>query len=247
MTSLDSALRAARQDPAYQNDFYNLFLNSQLIVPIRESSGVGSSPARTKGGESFVPVILQVEGKKYLPVFDTAERLQAWAKREIRFLAIPAHALLESLDSSIHWILNLGTDYFKEFVSDEIKWLKERIRSAAPQPETLSKGSEVRFRRPAKVRSKLLKGLHLIFERNPEVSAAHLAEILVEKPGEKPHLLLVIRLEPFSGAALQAIAREVGILTKGALGPSEYLDILPFTGNSVDAEIVKTIPAFYAR
>jgi peptidyl-prolyl cis-trans isomerase C len=256
MTPLDSALRVAQQDPSRQNEFYSLFLNTELLVPIYEAQGIGSAPRRATGNEKFTPVILEANGKRYLPVFDTEERLVTWAKRKIQYLGIPAHALMESLDDSImeslddsiHWVLNVGTEYFKEFVSDEIKWLKSQMQSEAPQTHVHQKGTEIMIGQPAKTPSILIERLRRIFTlRNEEVKAAYLAQMMVQQPKEKPYLLLVIKMEPFSETVFQNIMKEVGIAAKGALGPAEILDMIPFKGGQIDSDIAKTIPPFFTR
>src|SRR4030095_296582 len=247
MTPLDTALRAAQQDPKRRDDFYNLFLNCTLIVPIHESKGLNGAPRRTTGGGNIVSVILQAEGRKVLPVFDTVERLEAWGQRAIQYVAIPGHALSDSIDPSIHWALNVGTEFFKEFVGEEIQWLKERLKGATPQAKTYLQGTQVLVGQPAKLPPQFLEQLRQLLQRSSEVAAAHLAQVLIEQPGEKPHSILVLKLQPFSEGAFQGIARDVGVFVQGALGPSEYLDIIPFTGKGLDATIVESVPAFYVR
>ena len=249
MTPLDEALRVGQQDPKRREYFYHLFLNCTLYVPIHDSTGIGNVPQVATGAETIVPVILQSEGRKVLPVFDTVERLQSWAQRPIQFVALPAHGLLETMDPSIHWALNIGTDFFKEFVSEEIQWLRERLSAAEPQTQTYTQGARVLIGPPEPVPEGFLDPLRALLQRNPRVTAAHLAKIVVKEEGQKPHLILVLKVEPFSDSAFQGIAREVGLFAQGALSSSEFLDIIPFTGEGegLDATIVESFPAIFER
>lgn len=120
MTEIDVALQAAQEGKASPDDFYNLFLNREIFIPLIEKP----DPAEPK---TLKPILIEVDGKKYLMLFDTQDRLAAWAKRKIDFAAMPGHGIVAMMDASIPWMLNVGTDHVKEFVSDEINWLKTSI------------------------------------------------------------------------------------------------------------------------
>jgi|CXWL01.1.fsa_nt_gi hypothetical protein len=120
MTKIDEMLLAAQQGKATSDDFYNLFLNSEIFIPLIE-------PPDPADPRSIKPILIEADGKNYLMMFDAEERLSAWAKRKIDFAALSGHGIVQMMDPSMSWILNVGTEHMKQFVPEEIAWLKESI------------------------------------------------------------------------------------------------------------------------
>ena len=74
-----------------------------------------------------LPMVIENEGNDYLMLFDTRERLSAWAEAEVNCVEIPGHLLAATTMQPLHWALNVGTDYSKQFLPDEIAWLREVV------------------------------------------------------------------------------------------------------------------------
>lgn len=128
MTEIDQALDALRANPddhKAQAGFYDLFLNSSFFVPvINETVRVGDeSPAE----QIEVPMIIEADGTDYLVFFDQQQRLDAWAEEEVASVQLPGHVLAEMTPADLHWAMNIGTDYNKQFAPDEIAWLKDVV------------------------------------------------------------------------------------------------------------------------
>ena len=117
MTALDEALEKYREDDEHQDAYYELVLNTDFYIPICEPEE--ESP------DSVVPLQFESEGKSYLMLFDSEERLTAWAKQEVRHAVIAGHLLAEISTPQIHLAVNFGDGNAKEFVPDEIKWLRD--------------------------------------------------------------------------------------------------------------------------
>jgi hypothetical protein len=60
-------------------------------------------------------------------LFDTKERMLAWAGAEVKWVDVPGHVLASNTLPPLHWALNIGTDYSKQFLPDEIAWLREVV------------------------------------------------------------------------------------------------------------------------
>lgn len=139
MTELDKALELLRQDmndAKSQSKYYDLFLNSTFFVPACSEEEAGEAAAGAE--EQALPLIMEAEGNDYLMLFDTPERLQQWAEKEIRSVAVPGHVLAAITMPPLHWALNVGTDYSKQFLPEEIAWLREvveRCNAAAAADE----------------------------------------------------------------------------------------------------------------
>lgn len=246
VTQLDKSLIAARQDNTKANDFYNLFLNTDVYIPTHDMPEK-DTVRRAGEDEKFTPVILDNGGKKYLPIFDTLERLQAWANRSIGYVRMSSHVLLRSIDSDIHVVLNLGTEYYKEFVSEELKMLQEVVAATMPKEQELPAGTQVFVGAPAKIPSGLEEAVKTCLNKNKEVKAAYLGQVMVMREGEKPHLVLVLEMEPGTQNVFSVIIQDVGVAIKGLLKDGEYLDLLKYDGQGVAARIVKQAKPFYVR
>lgn len=131
MTALDTALGILRQDiddQKGQSQFYDLFLNSTFYVPTlpdEEQGAVAASEAAPPG--EVLPLIIEAQGNDYLMLFDSRERLNSWAEAEVGFVEVPGHVLAATSSPPLHWALNVGTEYSKQFLPDEIAWLKEVV------------------------------------------------------------------------------------------------------------------------
>ena len=117
MTELDQALEKYRADDEHQAAYYELVLNTDFYIPICDPE--------TEEQESVVPLVFESEGKSYLMLFDSEERLTTWAKQTVRHAVIAGHLLAEISTPELYWAVNFGAGNAKEFVPDEINWLKD--------------------------------------------------------------------------------------------------------------------------
>ena len=129
MTELDQALETLRQDMnngRNQAKYYDLFLNATFFVP-----KIDAQDAREAGGEleegQVLPMVIESEGNDYLMLFDSRERLHAWAEAEVDSVEVPGYVLAATTMPPLHWALNVGTPYSKQFLPDEIAWLREVV------------------------------------------------------------------------------------------------------------------------
>ncbi|WP_432823679.1 SseB family protein [Trichloromonas sp.] len=137
MTELDKALAALNanpQDPAAQSGFYGLFLNSIFFVPIGTEKIRSDDENEEK--EVELPLIIENEGTDFLVFFDQQQRLNDWAETAAPCVQMPGHVIAEITSPDLCWAMNVGTDHGKQFVPEEIAWLKDVIaRSKASTGE----------------------------------------------------------------------------------------------------------------
>jgi len=129
MTELDQALAVLRidgEDAKGQSRFYDLFLNTVFYVPT-VSSEVHGLPMDELEEGAVMPLVIEAEGNDYLMLFDTRDRLNDWAKAEVDFVEVPGHVVAVNTMPPLQWALNVGTEYSKRFLSEEIAWLKEVV------------------------------------------------------------------------------------------------------------------------
>lgn len=139
LTALDRALQVLRldmDDAQGQSKFYDLFLNTTFCVPTLDPQELDGAAPLEEG--QVLPLIIESEGNDYLMLFDSAERLQAWATAEVKWVGVPGYVLAATTMPPLHWALNVGSEYSKQFLPDEIAWLREvveRCNAAAAQQE----------------------------------------------------------------------------------------------------------------
>lgn len=128
---LDIAIQAIQDKEA---QFYELFLNSELfMVSDKEPGEVEEGYKVTEKDEEFNTVLIENDGKLYIMLFDSKERLGEWAQREVATLAMQGATILKGFEfgPTTHIILNEGSENAKEFTPEEIAWLRSNIEEVA--------------------------------------------------------------------------------------------------------------------
>ncbi|MBE0596106.1 MAG: SseB family protein [Desulfuromonadales bacterium] len=128
-TKLDQALQAFEQDrddPANQSGFFDLFLNSTFFIPTVDGKTEVAAEGMDEQGH-VVPLVIEAEGKDFLMLFDTEERLRNWAEAETSFVEVAGHVVAAMSEPPLHWALNVGSEPSKLFQPEEIAWLKEVV------------------------------------------------------------------------------------------------------------------------
>lgn len=126
MSKLDQALEAYLKDETQQNAYYEMILDTDFYVPVQTDENETSVQQQ----ESVKPLILESENKYYMMLFDSEERLKEWAKEPVRFAIITGQLAAEISSSTLHWAMNVGSTLAKEFVPDEIAYLKTFISAS---------------------------------------------------------------------------------------------------------------------
>ncbi len=128
MSGLDQALQALRQDmnnARRQSKFYDLFINTTFCVPTLDQKELDEESAVGEG--QVLPLIIESEGNDYLMIFDSEERLKAWAAEDVKWVGVPGYVLASTTMPPLHLAMNVGTEYSKQFLPDEIAWLREVV------------------------------------------------------------------------------------------------------------------------
>ena len=124
MTPLDKALDRAREDPGKFDDFYELFLSTDLVFPIRD---VGLKPGETVAADDREDIeifVIDAPDGPTLAVFDDPDRLGDWARREINYAAMTGADLLRVLDTSLSLVLHPGSRHQCVMDSDTLANLR---------------------------------------------------------------------------------------------------------------------------
>jgi len=138
MSQLDDALIELRKDMTdakSQSKYYDLFMNSTFYVPTMEHELPADEAAKVATSGQVAPLVMESEGNDYLMLFDSLERLYAWAKAEVSYAEVPGHFLAVTSAPPLHWALNVDTEYAKPFIPEEIAWLKDVVEQCHAEAE----------------------------------------------------------------------------------------------------------------
>jgi hypothetical protein len=117
---LEEALMRAHKNPMSRREFHRLLLESDLIV-IGRIEGREDSPAPTPlmPGEKLQVASFLENGRRYVPVFTSMTRLQAYLERTAGYVTLNGRTLLEATRGNT-LLLNLRADFGRELLPEEI-------------------------------------------------------------------------------------------------------------------------------
>ena len=127
MTALDDALEKYITDENQQAQYYDLILNTDFYIPITDDGS--DTPVEERGNVS--PLVLESEGKRYVLLFDPEERVNNWVKKPVTYIILAGYEMVRHTPADLHWAINIGNERAKEFVPDEISWLKSLLEQAS--------------------------------------------------------------------------------------------------------------------
>lgn len=124
MTELDQLISSAYASNGEQekvNKVYLTLLRSSLFIPIEKPTF--KSPTI----EDFKPLFAKVDQQYFILAFDTLERLQQWAGKDVELIdhiELNGRAFISGISEGVYLCLNLGEKFYKEFSPDEVKHVK---------------------------------------------------------------------------------------------------------------------------
>jgi SseB protein N-terminal domain/SseB protein C-terminal domain len=164
---LENALVQAAKHPALAQDFYRLLLDSDLLVMGTVSVTQGAGGHFTAGpGSQFSLVSGENDGARFLPVFTALPRMQAYAGKECKYVAMKGRALLE-MTRGAPVTVNPGGEYGREFTAAEIARL---LDPAVPRVVPLSVYPELDLPQP------LADALRDLFDKRGDVTMAWMVQ-----------------------------------------------------------------------
>lgn len=135
MTPLDKAMKSLHEDPdniENRNHFYSLFLQTSFFVPTfdEESGEMAKGDGEVENPEKALPLIMEADGSNYLMLFDHEDRVVAWAEEGVKCVTLPGYVAVAMATEGLHLAMNVGTDYSKQFVPEEISWLRQIVEKS---------------------------------------------------------------------------------------------------------------------
>lgn len=246
-TELDKALMLVQENPDEVHVFYNTFLNSVLYLPTHDApesnrEGVASS------GKELRPIFTQSGETIFLMLFDSLDRLSAWAEKDMGYVGLEGHALLDIMDPKFHWYLNYGTEYGHEFGSDEIRWLKSAVqRAATHKTHTLEEDTEVLTGKPKEVPDGLIEALEQVAEHYAAIELASLGQMFIVGKMNHPELALAIRYDEIPDEMREKILSDFTTAARSIIDDAEEFWILSSGESSHADSLLNGVAPFYKR
>ena len=227
---LEELLVRAFREPAERPEFCRRMLESGLLVlGTADDSGVTLRQ-------------WTVAGRKMIPIFTSAQRLEEFAPADSQHLALEGRRLLQAIPPGVSAYLNPRSPVGREFPAEEIAALLDGSFFGKGPPGTVPAGERIRLGQPAQYPERLVAALKVLFTSRPGVQAAYLA--LVEVPGsrEGPHLTIGLDAESF-----EAVAGEAAAVAGDLLGPGQPLDLVRIGTGTVSRYMTGATKPFYVR
>jgi len=126
ITELDQVIAAAYASEGKKEDVnkvYLALLRSPVFVPVEKVA----HDAVLNEEEPFRPLFAKVEDNYFMVIFDTLERLTAWADVELGkldYVELNGKDVVAGIGENVFLCVNIGSPYYKEFSPDEVKRLK---------------------------------------------------------------------------------------------------------------------------
>ncbi|EKD53687.1 MAG: hypothetical protein ACD_60C00160G0009 [uncultured bacterium] len=126
MTKLDEVIAHAYASQGKQEDVnqvYLTLLRSSLFFPTKREM-------LPNDDEPFRPLYASIDGRYFMLVFDTLERLTEWAGEQflhMGYVELLGSDLIKGIGENVFLVLNQGVPFYKEFSPDEIKHLKKIV------------------------------------------------------------------------------------------------------------------------
>jgi SseB protein N-terminal domain len=136
MTPLDQAFQQLHDDPENienRHHFYSLFLQTTFFVPTfdQASADLIRGEGAPEDPEKTLPLVMEADGNNFMMLFDQEARVTAWAGEELKCLTLPGFVAIAMATEELHLALNVGSDYSKQFVPEEIAWLKQVVKQSS--------------------------------------------------------------------------------------------------------------------
>lgn len=198
---LEEALVAAVKNPATAPNFYRLLLESDLLVlgTVEGQDTGGAKFSLEPGGRLALVTGEKSDGQKFLPVFSSLARMQAYVKDEAKYLAINGRALFETTRGA-PLVLNPASEYGKELSPAEVGQL---LDGAAPQDQEPRLAKTIMGE--ADYPMALVNALTALFQARPDVQTAWMIQVTFAD--RQPHPLIGIETTGDMASLVQQIQR----------------------------------------
>ena len=209
---------------------------ADLREVLRESEVVVPKPAGAPAGRTLSLPVVETGGEQAVPLFSSLETLAAAVPDGASYVVVPFESLLPGWPDQLGAAFDPGQEWELHVPAHAMK---------EPAPIVAPAGSRAIVGEPAVEPEELLQQLRRQLPQEPAVEAAWRALVLLDGPGEIPHVAVGLRL---ARDADEQVLSRVGQMAAQAApgGPLDLLVVEPASGDPV-AEYMLAQAPFYRR
>lgn len=217
LTPLEEALEHAAAEKAFSDAFYDVFLQSDLVVGVRgDDAAAGQSD---DGAARELLVLVGEDNVPHLPVFASHAAMDSWeAAPGADRATVPASDLIARIDPNMRIMLNPGLGVAKVFDEAELKMLRRMIRKQARSSRKAArKTQKVSFAFVSKIPDEAHTRLAAAVSARRTLKAIYLIDVKDEKLPAGHYMLVLLDVRPadFTAAADRVIDIFAGLFKEG--------------------------------
>ncbi|OPY69362.1 MAG: enhanced serine sensitivity protein SseB [Syntrophorhabdus sp. PtaU1.Bin002] len=239
----EESLIEATVDPACRPQFYKDLVESDVFI-------IQEGPPPEKQGsvtltEGYSLQIRHIEhnGKSYIPVFSSLQRLQAVIERESGYIALNALEFMK-ITAGSDLLLNPGSEYGKELTKEEIASIIDGTIWQPSERYVAEKDIQVTLGQPANYPRELVEVLIRFFKNTKQVKRAYLAHFYNPETDEKPHTLIALEVTE----NWDVVMASCGIIARDVPSPDPPVDFLQITGKGgLEDYFLRECKPFYEK
>jgi hypothetical protein len=233
---LEQALVKASHDAATAPDFYRLLLGSDLLV-------LGSVDGQEEATDEFnlapggrVNLVTGIkDGVRFLPVFSSVPRMQAYVQEESKYLRVNGRALLD-LTRGAPVTLNPGSDYGKELTPEEVRHLLDGPRST---PRMVM--GEVQLP-PG-----LAEALAALFVTRPDIETGWMIMVTSADQTQPPHPLVGIAIDTKTGGDWPSLMQSLRAVAEKSSTMFDVQRVDPLNPAGLTGVLLQSVPIYVRR
>ena len=203
MTDLDdayAAMAARPDDDAARLRYYARLADGEMVMLLQ----------REAEGADLVPRVFDLEDGAFVLVFDSEEKLGAFAVGSVPYAALPGRVIAQQLaGQGIGLAVNLGAVSVMLFPPDAVDWLAGTLEAAPDETQARPTG----FHAPSGLPETLLDALRAKLARAGGMASGALIAGVTYEDGRRGHVLAFLDAAPQAEAMLARAASEALIFS----------------------------------
>lgn len=188
--TLEEKLIKAVNEPSARPDFYYELRNSEIYA-IQGGTNPVQETTELTAGQSVQLLSVEMNGKRYIPIFSSLTRMQAFIQEPVQYLAINAVHFF-NLTKGADLLLNPGSPFGKEFTAQEIEAILNGSVFNAQEAYVVEKNTQTMIGPPAEPPTELLNELSKVFDSLKNVICAYNAQVFNPRTDQAPRTLIAV-------------------------------------------------------
>ena len=255
---LEKALIAMDQHRLRPSEFYQVLLATEIFVPtvVRDDMGEDEVEYVTEVPESYTLIVLDVDERMVVPMFDDFDRFQQWVNESgstVGYIGINAETLLSIMDPELSIAFFAGEEGFYLFDQETLGNLKDPEVEMLEEPPAEPFDDPIMLVVPDTVPDGLVDALATVLQSHGgDVVEARMVTLSGSRAGSADgpdpgaRLTVGMTLREDSDELFNEVAAKLAKVATSMLPPGEIIHFLNLTGTELGDSLTETLPPFFA-